>query len=300
MALDEASAGASGELSGGGPVTGIVAAMEEEVVGVQARIVDARPAFLRGARVSLGWLGGARVALAVTGDGERNARRGLAGLLAAQPVDRIIVVGVAGGLSAPLEAGSLVIGCRAINEADGSVYGADTALVDVAARACGAHRGVAVTATRIADTAGEKRRLLELAIATLPDDQGPARLRAVVDLESAAYAAAATRADLPWMVLRAVSDTAADAVPALLNRSRDDGGAVRRASVVRNLLTDPRALLPLLELRERVRSCASRLADAVELTMRGLRAADALFARSTGVALDGDPGSAQRRERREV
>ena len=300
MASDEASAGASG----GGPVTGIVAAMEEEVVGVQARMVDARPVFLRGGRITLGWLGGARVALAVTGDGQRNARRGLAGLLAAQPLDRLIVVGVAGGLSPTLDVGTLVIGCRAISEADGSVHGADAKLVEVAALACGAERGVAVTATRIADTVDEKRRLLSLATATLAGDQNRSRLSAVVDLETAAFAAAATRADLPWMVLRAVSDTAADSVPALLNRSRDDGGAVRRARVVRYLLTDPRALLPLLELRERVRTCASRLAEAVESTMRGLRAADAVSvpvrSSDAGVALDAGPGAAQRKGRRDL
>jgi adenosylhomocysteine nucleosidase len=280
--------------------------MEEEVVDLRARMVGARSASLRGERATLGWVGGARVALAVTGDGERNARRGLARLLAAYPVNRIIVVGVAGGLTATLDVGTLVIGSRAINEADGNVYSADAALVDVAATACGAERGIAVTAPRIADTVGEKRRLLALVLAAtnLTEDHDPSRLPAVVDLESAAFAATATRADLPWVVLRAVSDTAADSLPALLNRSRDDGGAVRRGNVVRGLLTDPRALLPLLELRARVRTCARRLADAVEMTMLGLRAADAIsvrdLRRSTGMALAAEQTAVQRKERREI
>ena len=215
--------------------------------------VGARSASLRSARITLGRLGGARVALAVTGDGERNARRGLAELLAAAPVSRIIVAGVAGGLSPTLEVGALVVVSRTINEADGSVYAADPALLDVAATACGGQRGVAVTATRIADTVAEKQRLLALALATReiwPRMTTRRESAAVVDLESAAFAAAATRTGLPWVVLRAVSDTAADSVPALLNRSRDDGGAVRRASVLWGLLTNPRALRPLLELRE--------------------------------------------------
>jgi adenosylhomocysteine nucleosidase len=251
-----------------GPLTGIVAAMEEEVIDLRARIVGARSTSLRSAHVTLGWLGGARVALAVTGDGERNARRGLAELLAAAPVSRIIVAGVAGGLSPTLQAGALVAVSRIINESDGSVYAADLALLDVAVTACGGHRGVAVTATRIADTVTEKQRLLALAVEREAADDDPSRISAVVDLESAAFAAAATRIGLPWVALRAVSDTAADSVPALLNRCRDEGGAVRRASVLRGLLTDPRALWPLLELRGRVRSCAARLADAVEMTAR--------------------------------
>lgn len=258
------------------PPTGIVAAMEEEVVGLRARMVGARAFSAREARITLGWLGGTRVALAVTGDGERNARRGLAGLLAAHPVNRIVIAGVGGALSATLDVGTLVIGSRAVNEADGGVYRADDALVDLAATACGAHRGVAVTATRIADTVDEKRRLLALAMTaaaanlTADRDQSRPSPLAIVDLESAAFAAAATRAGLPWVVLRAVSDTAAESVPALLNRSRDEGGAVRRGSVAWGLLTDPGALLPLLELRGRVRTCADRLAHAVEMMMLGL------------------------------
>jgi len=294
------------------PLTGIVAAMEEEAVDLRARIVGARSASSRSARITLGRLGGARVALAVTGDGERNARRGLAELLAAAPMSRIIVAGVAGALSPTLEAGALVAVGRAINESDGSVYAADPALLDAATKACGGHRGVAVTATRIADTVAEKQRLLALAVAaeTGVADHDPSRIWAVVDLESAAFAAAATRTGLPWVAVRAVSDTAADSVPALLNRSRDDGGAVRRASVLRGLLTNPTALRPLLELRDRVRACAGRLADAVEMTLIGLQSTGAVSVRSTDVpatdvsptdvSRDAEPPGARRMARSEI
>src|SRR5712671_4191167 len=119
-----------------GPLTGIIAAMDEEVVDVRARMVGARRASLAGASVTLGSLGTARVALAVIGDGERNARQGLSALLASQPVSRIIVIGVAGGLSANLDVGALVIAGRIINEADGSVSRGDEALAAAAAGAC--------------------------------------------------------------------------------------------------------------------------------------------------------------------
>jgi adenosylhomocysteine nucleosidase len=259
----------SDQASNAAPLTGIVAAMEEEVVDVKARMAGARRAPVAGARVTLGWLGTTRVALAVTGDGERNARQGLSALLSSQPVSRIIVIGVAGGLGANLDFGALVIADRIINEADGSVSRGDDALAAAAAGACGARRGVAVTATRIADTADEKRRLLALATATVGES-----VAAVVDLESAGFAAIATRAQVPWMVLRAVSDTATDAVPALLNRSRTEGGAVDRRSVAWGLLTNPRALLPLLMLRDRVRTCAGHLARAVERTIVALSSGD--------------------------
>ena len=89
-----------------------------------------------------------------------------------------------------------------------------------------------LSARRIADSADEKRRLAKQAGAGL----------AVVDLESAAYVAAAEEAALPWVVLRAVSDTAGEALPALLNRSLDAGGAVNRGRVLRGLFGDPGAL----------------------------------------------------------
>ena len=70
-------------------LTGIVAAMEEEVADLRARLVGARAVRVAGANITVGWLARARVALAVTGDGERNARLGLHALLGSQAVDRI-------------------------------------------------------------------------------------------------------------------------------------------------------------------------------------------------------------------
>jgi hypothetical protein len=118
-----------------------------------------------------------------------------------------------------------------------------------------------LTALRIADSVAEKRRLLKLA--HLRDDGGEGGA-AVVDLESAAYAEAAAAERIPWLVLRAVSDTADEALPALLNRALDDGGAIRRGRVLAGLLGHPAALPQLLGLRRRVRASAEVLARGVE------------------------------------
>jgi len=261
--------------------TAIVAALEEEVTDVRARMQGARTLSVRGpgARldITLGRLGGAPVALAVTGDGLHNARRGVAALLAAAAPRRIIVLGVAGGLDAALEIGALVVGRWVIDEAERRVYQADAPLVEAAATRCGAARGVVMTATRIADSPAEKRRLLELATATLAPiagHNGGSDAAAVVDLESSALAAAAARAGVSWIVLRAVSDTATQSIPALLNRSRDAGGSVSRARVMRGLLASPGALRPLLALREQVRSCAAPLGEAASRLIAGLQDAE--------------------------
>jgi len=115
---------------------------------------------------------------------------------------------------------------------------------------------------KIADTLEEKARLARLAAA-----EGDGR-PAVVDLESAAYVTAAQQAAVPWIVLRAVSDTAGEALPAILNRSADASGSVNRGRVLRGLFTDPGALPHLLALRKRVAQCAEVLAHAAAAAVR--------------------------------
>jgi hypothetical protein len=94
-------------------------------------------------------------------------------------------------------------------------------------------------------------------------------LAAAVDLESAAFVAAAAARGLPWLILRAISDTAAEALPPLLNRCLDDGGAIRRGLLAARLFGQPSALLRLLALRQRVQACAELLATATTAVLEG-------------------------------
>jgi adenosylhomocysteine nucleosidase len=232
----------------------VVAAMPEELAPLRARLTGMAQARAGSHSIERGWLNGRRVVLATTGDGAANARAGLAELLAGGPVDGLIVIGVAGALSAGLPSGALVVGSRVIDEG-GRSFAADVDQVAAVARATGGRPGVVVSAGRIADSPSEKQRLARLA------DVGAGA--AVVDLESATYLAAATAAGVPWLVLRSVSDTADEALPGLLNQSRDGGGAVRRGQVLWGLLRQPQALPFLLTLRGRVARCAEALAAAV-------------------------------------
>ena len=237
----------------------IVAAMPEELAPLRARLsgpVRQQPTSLRAVVVERGRLGDHEVALAATGDGARNARDGVAALLGASGARALIVIGVSGALSPELATADLVIASRVIDE-EGRVREADVEGVAAAARATGGRAAVVVSARRIADSVDEKRRLAQQAGGGL----------AVVDLESASYVAAAEEAGIPWIVLRAVSDTAGEALPPLLNRSLDAGGAVSRGRVLRGLLGDPGALPVLLTLRKRVAECALVLAGAADAAL---------------------------------
>jgi adenosylhomocysteine nucleosidase len=243
----------------------IVAAMPEELAPLRARLsgpTRTQPTSLRSLVVERGRLGGHDVALATTGDGARNAREGVAALLAASGARALVVIGVSGALSPALATADLIVASRVTDE-EGSVREADAESVAAATRATGGRAAVIVSARRIADSVDEKRRLAQQAGGGL----------AVVDLESASYVAAADGAGIPWIVLRAVSDTAGEALPPLLNRSLDAGGAVSRGRVLRGLLGDPGALPVLLTLRKRVAECALVLARAAEATLPACLAA---------------------------
>jgi adenosylhomocysteine nucleosidase len=282
----------------------IVAAMPEEVAALRTRLVELEARRLGPRTVRIGRLEGVAVALLVTGDGERNARQGLADLLG-QPtelrIERLIVVGTAGALSPGLAPADLVVATHVVREpeaASDDFRGVDRDQIPVtgvaaagptwaasAARLLGARPAVVVTARRIADSPLEKQRLWRVAAAADPARRSDARSdgeaqaeagppTAVVDLESAIYAEVARAAGIPWLVVRAVSDTASEGLPELLNRSRDSGGAVRRTQIVRGLLGDPRAIPRLLALRGRVVRCAEALAEALrEGVLRGAPAA---------------------------
>jgi adenosylhomocysteine nucleosidase len=236
------------------PVTAVVAALPEELAPLRSRLTGVSRRKAGAIVVEQGRLGGRSLALSVTGDGEENARTGVAALLAASRPEGLIAIGVAGALSRGLATATLVVASRVTDESGKSVAGDELRTTGVA-RATGGRLGVVLSSTALVDRAADKQRLA--------DRIGAGEAPAVVDLESATYVAGAVAAGIPWLVLRAVSDTADESLPELLNRSRDGGGAIRRGQVLLGLLRQPRALPFLLTLRGRVGRCAEVLAGAV-------------------------------------
>jgi adenosylhomocysteine nucleosidase len=239
-------------------VIAIAAALPEEMGPLRARLVGARRIPVSAALAVTGTLAGRKVALLVTGDGERNARAGVAALFDRLPITRLLVIGVSGALTSDLGPGTLLVGDRVCD--GGGALHAPAPEVAAAVQRTGARAATLVTARRIADSPDERARLLRL----FGDWPGPA----AVDLESAVFVRAAAGREIPWQVVRAISDTAEERLPALLNESRDDDdGAVRRGRLLRGLLLAPGALPALLSLRWRVGRCAQVLAAAAQLLL---------------------------------
>jgi adenosylhomocysteine nucleosidase len=234
--------------------------MREELASLARRLGSSRRGTrLGGLRVRRGDLGRVPVLLARTGEGPLLAGQGARSLLAHHPVELLLAVGVAGGLTRNLGAGDL-IAARAVGRRAAAMRETDPEWLERASRCAGVSTGIILSAARILATAEEKAA----ARARLGS---PAA--AVVDLESAAYARAAAAARVPFLAVRAVLDTADEDLPLDLERCRDGRGAIRRWKVVLRALPRPGRLARLGALHRRVADASERLARFVDELLNG-------------------------------
>lgn len=229
----------------------IVAALDEEVAALRSRLTARRRESAAVARWWSGRLAGRPVWVGVTGDGAVRARRGLEALLEGAPAPSAIwFAGVAGGLSPGLALGALLAAAE-VRSATGERRLPPRRLDSRA----GAVAGTLATVERICSRAAEKEALWRQLGCPRP---------AAVDLESSVWAEVAIERELPWGILRAVSDRAEDDLPLDFNAFLTEEGSVDRAAVARHALLRPRSVRALAALRGAVKLCAERLAGALE------------------------------------
>lgn len=232
----------------------IVAAFAEEIRPLRHRLQQTKARSLGRRKVVTGRLSDSEVVLMVTGEGALRAREALAELLERTEIDALIAIGVAGGLSPKLAAGSLVLATSVRNGA-GEVPLPDPAMLARARRLEEVREGAVLSQEEIVIDPVAKNRLWR-------ESAGPSAL--VVDLESASYARAAAERSIPYLVARAVSDGHDETLPLDFNRFRRVDGSIDRGRLSRHVLLHPSLVPELLQLRERVQDCAERLADFVE------------------------------------
>lgn len=232
----------------------IVAAFAEEIRPLRRRLQQAKVRSLAGRRVVTGRLGDREVLLMVTGEGALRARASLVELLESTEIGALIAIGVAGGLSPDLAAGSVVLALSIRNGA-GEVPPPDAAMLARARRLEAIREGAVLSQAEIAVDPVSKERLWR---------ESAGRNALVVDLESASYARAAAERAIPYLVARAVSDGHDETLPLDFNRYRRVDGTIDRGRLTRQVCLHPSLLPELLQLRERVQDCAERLADFVE------------------------------------
>jgi adenosylhomocysteine nucleosidase len=205
-------------------------------------------------RAAQGFLDQVEVILGSTGDGAENAARGAQALLDAHPVRGLIVVGVSGALSPGLRRGRLLVGREVLDDA-GSAPQPDAAWLQRALRRTQALPATLLTTQRVLATPESKAR----AFGRCSGD-----MVAGVDLETGAFARAASRRGIPYLVLRAISDAAEEALPLDFDALRDASGAVDVRRVALRAILRPALLAPLWSLRRSVALCSENLATAVQ------------------------------------
>jgi len=202
-------------------------------------------------------IGGAQVAVLLTGIGPKIARSNVMGVLAARSgsaraFDFCISAGLAGALRPEYNAGDiLAAGILSAPEEAGGREKREVASHPVClqlAGECGAHIvGRFKTTRRMILTSGEKTNLSAEADA--------------VDMESFAVLDEAQSWGLKGVAIRAVGDTASEDAPLDFNRAIDEQGKVRPGRMLALLLERPRALPKLLHFARQSRDAAIALAD---------------------------------------
>ncbi len=254
----------------------VVAPLREEITPLVRLVPEVRPLLHRGpGRFFTGDLCGQKVVLGWTGDGRRAAREGLEALLGEREASRLLVLGVAGGLTAGLAIGQLVV-AREVRDAGGPAPDPDPEWIEGAMELPGMREAILYTHDRILTAVADKDALGRRLLAASDTRVGAA----TVDLETAVYARVAHERGLPYTAIRAVSDTVEEELPLPLDRFCDADGSTRRGRVALYASTHPWVIGALLKLRLRLGECARRLANAavfVLLSRPGTPAARGLF-----------------------
>ena len=215
----------------------VVAALGRELAGLNREAIDG-------------------VTLLDTGEGTDNARRILDDWLEHNTARAIVSIGFAGSLSNALQAGDLVIASSirdAVAQPDKSLL---SSAENVQLPEVPIHNGIAITTDEIIWQAESKRALAK----TLELNE-----IGIVDMESTAVAGVCGRHELPFLIVRSITDLLDEDLPLNFNLYRGEDGRVDSARIVKAALLRPRALSGLMELRRRSELCAQRMADFVRV-----------------------------------
>jgi adenosylhomocysteine nucleosidase len=243
--------------SGSTPPTRIAlfAATGWEVRAVWAAFPTGRERNYDGRRVRVSTIGDQEFWLVQTGIGPEKAAREAAWLLPQQTFQLVVSTGFACAL-VPATIGALMLGCEVSglsaggSEPSGPIRSAEAAgsefLTFVNGRVPAHHRGPFVSVDQIVVQAAAKRRYAGLTGAI------------ALDMESAALATVSQRSQVPFIILRTVSDLLDEDLPLDFNLFLRPTGWARGLG---SLLMGPSSLRGIGRLRRQSRVAAARLTD---------------------------------------
>jgi adenosylhomocysteine nucleosidase len=236
----------------GGPTrVAIIAPMPNELRPVVRMLGLRRTGERGGMPVYTGTVDGAEVVATRTGIGPALAEAATEQILGSTDVDRVIVVGIAGGLAPVSAVGDLIVPEAVVDDATGERFLA-TPVGGVTAKG--------VLRTGDADDYGL-------------DDGDVARLRAegftALDMETAAVARVCERHGIPWLAFRVISDMAGDSSlgPVVMTLVNPDGSPRAWASI-RFIVGHPQKVPHLVRLGRDARAATVAAAEAAAAHLR--------------------------------
>jgi adenosylhomocysteine nucleosidase len=228
------------ETAARGKVIALVGALNEEVKDIRRDLKSRKDTKSQGLFISRGIWGRQEILLVQSGMGKDAIERA-ARIVLEQKLDAVCSIGFAGGLAEELRVGDVVV-CSAVSYDDGKepdTLQADTSLLKLAIAPVGGQiriqQGTVITVSHIVNKAGDKKKLRERTGAS------------IVDMESYWLAKMAQAEQIPFINIRAISDTANTSFPDFeMLIDRHSSFQLRRA--LGYFIRSPQASLKLLSL----------------------------------------------------
>jgi adenosylhomocysteine nucleosidase len=203
--------------------------------------------------------GAASPQVLVTGAGEKAAYCSVSALLARGDVKQLIICGYCGAIS-NVPVGTVVLPCRVINgyaNEKSQVLTPDPALL--AAIDSSLHPGVLRDVTLLSCSRVLLNRDEKLEAASRHNLQHPS----AVDMETVACARAAAEFNVPWIVIRVVTDSLDDTMPLDFNQLNDGNGQTSVLRIVLAAIAKPSSFGGLIQLGGRAKAGTRLLHDAL-------------------------------------
>ncbi len=221
-------------------VTVLLGAVNAETEGLQRSMAVEQATTGPGCRLLEGTLGGKDIVLARTGPGMRRAEEIGRFILANYRADAVVSFGLGGALVEDLRAGDLVVCCRCYSESStgaGLFRDADPELLCLATQVeswdrTGIRFGRGISLDRLVTDPEEKRAM------------GNRFGVQVVDMESYWVAGVASERRVPFLAVRAVSDTLSQRLPPFDRFLNPQGGWLGRRAAL-HFLSHPRDAMSL-------------------------------------------------------
>jgi adenosylhomocysteine nucleosidase len=198
-----------------------------------------------------------------TGIGVEKATQSLRRCLAQTRVRAVFGIGFAGGLSPELRTGDLVIGRRIRRSSITVSASADLLAVAEKVRLhdTSVHFGTLLTVDQVLGDSASKR---SLAISLERHEVGG------VDMESSAIAQVCSECQVPFLIVRCITDRLDEDLPIDFNRCQNSDGEMDSKKVLLTALGNPKTLARLWRLRNRSKCCAENLTLFVERLLQEL------------------------------